>query len=115
MSDRREYQLNISTPAPTLHEVAEALSEAAPHVFPDSRSKADDWLTVIDGSCPFGWYEAEWDLRKISTRWPDTLFTLRVIAMDGELDGIVHVQNGRSHNQHQPQWRPEPFDTAQLR
>ncbi len=93
--------------------MAEALSQASPHVFPDSLTaghKADDWLTVIDGSCPFGWYEAEWDLRKISTRWPDTLFTLRVIAMNGELDGLVHVQNGRSHSQRQP-----PVATRTLR
>lgn len=101
------FELSIDKDDPSLGEAAKALEEI-------TGDEAVMWEEVIESGMMFRWYEHTEDMRKLSLRYPETVFTLKG---DGDFSGDIWVeyhQNGKLQAEHQPEWTPPPFDPEKL-
>ena len=118
MSIRSEYFLIIQEGGPSTSEVATKIAATEGKSRPDDPSfqcRAEMWKEIIEGCCPFGWYESEHHMRAVSRQWPEVLFTVRSHGMDGQGNSVGYFQNGKAQIDNQPQWGPAEFDPAKLR
>ena len=117
MSIRSEYSLTIQPNGPSHKEVADMIAGLSSRAKPGDPSfdrAAQMWESVIDGGCPYDWYDSEHHMRAVSRQWPDTMFTLRRHGMEGQGHSVGYFQNGQAQLDDQPQWGPAAFDPAKL-
>ena len=118
MSIRSEHFLTIQEGGPSMSEVAAKIAAAEGKSRPDDPSfqrRAEMWKDIIEGSCPFDWYDSEHHMRAVSRQWPEVLFTVRRNGMEGQGHSVGYFQNGQAQIDDQPQWGPAAFDPAKLR
>lgn len=100
---------------PSREEVAAAMAEIAEGATPgqsDFERQRNAWAEILDGDPAVRWYQNEQDMRRLSVRWPGTIFTL---DKDGELGDRSrdYHQNGLMQEVPGETWYP-PFDPSKL-
>ena len=108
------YRLTIDTQTPSLQQVASKLTELADHLGPQDpgySQTTDLWTDVLENLEPASWTSHEHDLAKVSTQWPDTLFSLEIHGEPLQ-NALLYCHNGLVQLV-EPQF--PPFDPASTR
>ncbi|MCY4655174.1 MAG: hypothetical protein OXC95_18675 [Dehalococcoidia bacterium] len=74
----------------------------------------DIWGNLISTGTHMKWYEHTEEMKKLSLRCPDTLFTLRGLGEEPSDQWVEYHRNGRTHIERMPEWNPPPFDPDKL-
>ena len=113
MCNQTRHILKWMNPVPTEDEMVVA---AAPHIL-----NTDDEITpadlefvreVINGDDTDEWPNADFEVRELSKRWPETVFAMWCTAQDGE-QWVAFFKNGLALTEEliEPEFNPERFDT----
>ena len=101
--------MEVNEGGPESDQVAQTLAEET------GDSNPARWKGVLSGGDDVKWYEREADMRRVSLRHPEAVFTLNG---DGESPGdqwVEYYQNGKLQVEERPEWTPPPFDPAKLK
>ena len=100
---------------PSMDEAAAAMAEIAEGSTPgqsDFERQRGAWAEILQGDPAVRWYQNEQDMRQLSKRWPETLFTLEKAGELGDQSRAYH-RNGLMQEVtgeiHYP-----PFDPSKL-
>ena len=101
--------IEIDREEPTVEQVAEAVGKVT------NDTDVAFWRSALTGQTEVKWYERESDMRKVSRRHPEAVFTLRGEGEDPGDRWVEYHQNGRIQVERLPEWTPPPFDPAKLK
>lgn len=88
-------------------ELSEAvLAEALPSY------KGDTFAGVLEEACK--WYDHENDMKALSRKYPEVLFTLRGEGEDAGDVWVKYFKGGKMQAEKQPEFVPPPFDAGKL-
>ena len=100
--------IEISEGGPALEQVAEKVGEVT------GEPGVAFWESALQGE-GVKWYDRESDMRKVSTRFPEAVFTLRGEGEDPGDQWVEYYKNGKLQVEERPEWNPPPFDPAKLK
>ena len=101
--------VEVNEGGPNPDQVAQTLAEETGD--PD----AAYWKTVLAGGDEVKWYEREADMRRVSLRHPEAVFTLRGEGENPADQWVEYYQDGKLQAEERPEWTPPPFDPANLK
>ena len=101
--------MEINEGGPTLEQVAETVGDVT------KDTDINYWVGALQGENEVKWYEHESDMRKVSRRHPEAVFTLRGEGEDPADQWVEYYKNGKLQVEARPEWTPSPFDPAKLK
>ena len=101
--------IEIDKEEPTINQVAETLADET------GDTDAAYWKAVLSGGDEVKWYEQESDMRRVSLRHPEAVFTLSGEGENPADQWVEYYQNGKLQVEERPEWTPPQFDPAKLK
>ena len=101
--------MEINEAGPDIEQVAETVADVT------KDTDVAFWKSALLGETEVKWYERESDMRKVSRRHPEAVFTLRGEGEDPADQWVEYYQNGKLQAEERPEWTPPPYDPAKLK
>ena len=101
--------MEVNEGGPDLDRVAETLADET------EDTGAAYWGAVLSGGGEVNWHERESDMRRVSLRHPEAVFTLSGEGENPAGQWVEYYQNGKLQVEERPEWTPPQFDPAKLK
>lgn len=111
------FYLDIPDDGPTYEQVADVLAcirDGTPFGHERYSENVVFWSAVLQGENDASWSDQSKDMKVVSDRWPNVLFTLRGRGDEQDDQWIEYHINGRMHREERGPWTHPEFDPAKL-